>query len=148
MALTGEEIRARLSRFAAHWTLYAGGERSEAQTFLNELLECYGTDRRTVAKFEAPQEGRFLDMLWPGACIIEMKAPAQANRLSHHRKQAIDYWQASAKGPKLELLELRIRWPRENASCLLVHGMIEFDDSARGSRSAQGGQVMINPSAR
>jgi hypothetical protein len=100
VALTGEEIRARLSRFAAHWTLYAGSERSEAQTFLNELLDCYGTDRRAVAKFEAPQEGRFLDMLWPGTCIIEMKAPAQANRLSHHRKQAIDYWETSADQSK------------------------------------------------
>ena len=61
MALTGEEIRANLSRFAAHWTLYKGSERSEAQTFLNELLACYGTDRREAgAIFEAPQEGRFL----------------------------------------------------------------------------------------
>lgn len=96
MPLTGEDIRARLSRFAAHWTLYSGSERSEAQTFLNELLACYGTDRREVASFEAPQEGRFLDMLWPRVCIIEMKAPAQAGRLSHHRKQALDYWRDSA----------------------------------------------------
>ena len=97
MALTGEEIRANLSRFAAHWTLYKGSERSEAQTFLNELLECYGSDRRaTGVQFEARQEGRFLDLLWPGVCIIEMKAPAEARRLSHHRKQALDYWHDSA----------------------------------------------------
>ena len=97
MALTGEEIRASLSRFAAHWTLYKGSERSEAQTFLNELLACYGSDRRGVgAIFEAPQEGRFLDLLWPGVCIIEMKAPAEAKRLSQHRKQALDYWRDSA----------------------------------------------------
>ena len=97
MALTGEEIRANLSRFAAHWTLYKGSERSEAQTFLNELLACYGTDRREAgAVFEAPQEGRFLDMLWPAVCIIEMKAPAEAKRLSQHRKQALDYWRDSA----------------------------------------------------
>jgi hypothetical protein len=94
--LTGEDIRARLSRFAAHWTLYEGSERSEAQTFLNELLACYGTDRRKVADFEAPQEGRFLDMLWPRVCIIEMKAPAQAGRLSSHRQQALDYWRESS----------------------------------------------------
>lgn len=96
MALTGEDIRAGLSRFAAHWTLYNGSERAEAQTFLNELLDCYGTDRREVASFEAPQEGRFLDMLWPRVCIIEMKAPAQAARLSRHRQQALDYWRESA----------------------------------------------------
>ncbi len=39
MALSGEEIRARLSVFAAKWSVYDGGERSEAQTFLNELFE-------------------------------------------------------------------------------------------------------------
>ncbi len=96
MPLTGEDIRARLAHFAAHWTLYDGSERSEAQTFLNELLACYGTDRREVARFEAPQEGRFLDMLWPQVCIIEMKAPTQAGRLSQHRQQALDYWRGSA----------------------------------------------------
>ena len=99
MPLSGEEIRTRLSRFAAHWTLYRGGERSEAQTFLNELLACYGTDRREAgAVFEAPQEGRFLDLLWRGVCIIEMKAPSEAARLARHRAQALDYWRASADG--------------------------------------------------
>lgn len=97
MALTGEEIRANLARFAAHWTLYKGSERSEAQTFLNELLVCYGSDRREVgAQFEAPQEGRFLDMLWSGVCIIEMKAPSEVKRLSRHREQALTYWRESA----------------------------------------------------
>jgi hypothetical protein len=97
VALTGEEIRANLARFAAHWTLYKGSERSGAQTFLNELLACYGNDRREVgAQFEAPQEGRFLDMLWPGVCIIEMKAPSEVKRLSRHREQALTYWRESA----------------------------------------------------
>jgi hypothetical protein len=97
VALTGEEIRANLARFAAHWTLYKGSERSEAQTFLNELLVCYGSDRREIGvQFEAPQEGRFLDMLWPGVCIIEMKAPSEVKRLSHHREQALTYWRESA----------------------------------------------------
>ena len=53
MPLSGEEIRARLSVFAAHWSVYDGSERSEAQTFLNELFECYGTHRQNVARFEA-----------------------------------------------------------------------------------------------
>jgi len=52
VALTGEEIRRRLSVFAARWSVYDGGERSEAQTFLNELFECYGTRRSDVARFE------------------------------------------------------------------------------------------------
>lgn len=96
MALTGEEIRARLARFARGWMAYEGSERSEAQTFLNGLLACYGTERREVARFEAPQQGRFLDMLWPGVCIVEMKAPSEARHLSRHRQQALDYWRESA----------------------------------------------------
>jgi hypothetical protein len=97
VALTGEEIRAKLSLFAARWSLYEGTERSGAQTFLNELLACYGSEVfADGATFEARQGVRFLDMLWPGVCIIEMKAPSEARRLSHHRKQALDYWRDAA----------------------------------------------------
>jgi len=32
MAQSGEEIRARLSAFAAPWSVYEGSERGEAQT--------------------------------------------------------------------------------------------------------------------
>lgn len=52
MALNAEEIRQRLSVFAARWSVYDGRERGEAQTFLNELFECYGTKRSDVARFE------------------------------------------------------------------------------------------------
>ncbi len=96
MALSGEEIRARLSAFAAHWSVYEGTERSEAQTFLNELFECYGTHRADVATFEHPQAGRFLDLVWPRVCLIEMKAPGEAKRLAKHRDQALDYWRSAA----------------------------------------------------
>jgi hypothetical protein len=96
VALTGEEIRARLQAFAARWSVYEGSERGEAQTFLNELFECYGTKRAEVAQFEAPQSGRFLDLIWPGTCLIEMKAPAEAKRLDRHRPQALSYWVESS----------------------------------------------------
>jgi hypothetical protein len=88
--LTGEEIRARLTAFAARWSVYEGTERSEAQTFLNQLFECYGTERPHVAHFERHQAGGFLDLLWPRVCIFEMKAPSEANRLAAHRPQALD----------------------------------------------------------
>ena len=35
-------------------------------------------------------------MLWPGVCIIEMKAPSVAPKLERHRTQALDYWRESA----------------------------------------------------
>ncbi|MGD9571071.1 MAG: class I SAM-dependent DNA methyltransferase [Thermoleophilia bacterium] len=96
MSLTGEEIRRNLQVFAARWSVYDRSERAEAQTFLNELFACYGTDRQEVATFEEPQAGRFLDLLWPRVAIIEMKAPSEARRLDRHRPQALDYWRNAA----------------------------------------------------
>ncbi len=96
MALTGDEIRRRLREFAAAWGGYAGTERSEAQTFLNGLLECYGTDRRSEgARFEERSGGGFMDLFWPGVCIVEMKRPSESRRLHDHREQMLGYWQSS-----------------------------------------------------
>lgn len=100
MALSGEEIRRRLSAFAARWSVYEGSERAEAQAFLTKLFECYGQDRSAVAEFEKHQEGRFVDLIWPEVCVIEMKAPSEAGRLSKHRKQARDYWENAADPEK------------------------------------------------
>lgn len=96
MALAGEEIRRRLAEFAEKWSIYSGSERAEAQTFLNQLFACYGTVREDVARFEDPQQGRFLDLIWDRVCIVEMKRPSEAGRLAQHRKQALDYWRNSA----------------------------------------------------
>ena len=91
-----EEIRRRLAEFAAHWGGYHGSERAEAQTFLNELLACYGVDRQAAgARFEEHTEGGFMDLFWPGVCIVEMKRPSEVARLPTHRAQALQYWQRS-----------------------------------------------------
>jgi len=94
---TGDEIRQRLTRFAARWSVYDGSERAEAQTFLNDLFSCYGQERQAIgAVFEQPQAGRFVDLIWPRVCIFEMKAPGEAGRLARHREQALDYWRNAA----------------------------------------------------
>jgi hypothetical protein len=94
--LTGEEIRRRLIELAERWSVYEGSERSEAQTFLNQLFECFGTKREDVARFEEPQNGGFIDLLWPRVCIVEMKRPSEADRLDFHRPQALNYWRRAA----------------------------------------------------
>lgn len=104
--MTGEEIRHALLGFAQKWSVYGGSERSEAQTFLNELFDCYGQDRSAVASFEEPQKGGFIDLIWPKVCIFEMKRPSEAERLEAHREQAFRYWRRAAD------LELRIPAPR------------------------------------
>ncbi|MGH3051265.1 MAG: DNA methyltransferase, partial [Gaiellaceae bacterium] len=95
MSLTGEEIRRNLAAFADRWRDYRGTERAEAQTFLNELLECYGTSRSKVARFEEPTGDGFIDLIWPRVCIVEMKRPSQSGRLAEHRGQALEYWRDS-----------------------------------------------------
>jgi hypothetical protein len=98
MALSDEEIRRNLTRFAADWGGYQGTERSEAQTFCNELLACYGTVRKAVARFEERTgEGGFIDMIWPEVCLVEMKRPSEADHLEAHREQALHYWMEVSK---------------------------------------------------
>ncbi len=95
---SGEEIQAALRGFVSRWESYAGSEKAEAQTFLNELFECFGSDRREAgAVFEdAHTSAGIMDLHWPGVAIVEMKAPSQADKLDEHRRQALDYWRNSA----------------------------------------------------
>lgn len=93
---SGEEIQVALRTFVRSWIEYSGTERSEAQTFLNELFAAYGVDRREHAFFEQPQgTGGIVDCHYPGVAIIEMKRPSEGPRLSDHRPQALEYWRHS-----------------------------------------------------
>lgn len=96
--LSGAEIQGRLRAFVKRWETFAGTERAEAQTFLNELFACYGQDRRdSGAIFEdAKTADGIMDLYWPDKLIVEMKRPEQAEKLQQHRKQALDYWHSSA----------------------------------------------------
>jgi hypothetical protein len=96
MAITGEEIRASLTRFVARWSVRDGYERGEAQTFLTELFDCYGKRLSDVAEFERFQAGGFVDLIWPRVCIFEMKSAGEAARLAKHREQALTYWREAA----------------------------------------------------
>ena len=97
--MTGEEIRSNLLRLAARWAGYRGTERAGAQPFLEGLFAAYGVDRMEVgAEFEVHQDdGGFADLIWPGQCIFEMKAPQEATRLIRHRQQARRYWENAAR---------------------------------------------------
>jgi hypothetical protein len=98
VALTGEQIEQRLRDFVARWRDEQGSERSEAQTFLNELLDCYGTDRKSAGvRFEDYGGGGFKDMIWPGVCIVEMKRESEKDKLEQHRPQAFRYWMEESR---------------------------------------------------
>ncbi|HET7734554.1 MAG TPA: DNA methyltransferase [Nocardioidaceae bacterium] len=94
---SGEEIQAALRAFVARWADFSGSEKAEAQTFLNELVDCYGLDRQAAGMlFEhfVPGAG-FMDMFWPGRALVEMKAPSKTARLEDAQPQAERYWRAS-----------------------------------------------------
>ena len=96
---SGEEIQAALHDFVARWESYTGSEVAEAQTFLNDLFTCYGSNRREMgATFEDAHTSTagIMDLHLPGVAIIEMKAPSQAGKLAAHREQALGYWRTSA----------------------------------------------------
>lgn len=94
---SGEEIQEALRAFVARWKDYWGSERSEAQTFLNELFVCYGTNRLDVgARFEEFQssalgDAGYLDLLWPEVLIAEMKRPQRTATLAQAREQVETY---------------------------------------------------------
>ena len=93
---SGIEIQAALTKFVIKWSGYAGSERAEAQTYLNELFAAYGTDRSEAgAKFESFQASAgFMDLFLPGVLIVEMKAPHVP--LEKAKDQRIRYWQESS----------------------------------------------------
>ncbi len=96
-ARSGSEIQDALRDFVARWKDYQGGEREEAQSFLNELITCYGVDRFAAGmrfEYHVPGIG-FMDMFWPGRALVEMKAPAKTQRLEDAQPQAERYWRAS-----------------------------------------------------
>jgi len=93
---SGEEIQAALGPFLDRWRAYAGSERAEAQTFFNELFTVYGSERGAVgARFEDfSSSAGFMDLYWPGVCIVEMKAPCKP--MASGREQVKRYREESA----------------------------------------------------
>ena len=90
MSLTWQEIRDNAIIFRERWK-NAGNERSEAQTFLYELLrDVYGVDPRRVGTFEqkvhpSSDTNGYIDMLWPGRILIEMKSKGKSLDKAHEQ---------------------------------------------------------------
>ena len=94
-----QEITGALTAFATNWQDYDGGEVEEAHTFLDQLFEAYGLDRRGAGvRYEsslrrADGTTGFTDAILPGKLLVEMKRPSKAATLEGDREQAFDYWQ-------------------------------------------------------
>ena len=89
MGLTWAQIRDNAIVFQDRWKNASGNERSEAQTFVYELLrDVYGVDPRRVATFEqkvhpTSDTNGYIDMLWPGRILIEMKSKGKSLDKAH-----------------------------------------------------------------
>lgn len=96
MSLPWIEIQNNAVKFQERWK-DAANERAEAQIFLYELLrDVYGVDQKRVATFEkrvhpTSDENGYIDMLWPGRILIEMKSRGKSLDRAHEqaRKYAI-----------------------------------------------------------
>ena len=102
MSRTVIEIREALQGVIAKWVNSAASEKGGAQTFLNDLVSAYtgAGVMDSGGEFERPvkrDEGRgFIDMIWDGVALFEMKAPKESPRLDTHRAQLLDYWRNCA----------------------------------------------------
>lgn len=91
MSLSWAEIRDNAIRFQDRWKNSSGNERAEAQTFLYELLrDVYGVDPRRVGTFEkkvhpTSDTNGYIDMLWPGRILIEMKSRGKSLDRAHEQ---------------------------------------------------------------
>ena len=90
MNLTWQEIRNNAILFCERWKT-AKDERSEAQTFLYELLrDVYGVDPRRVSTFEkkvhpTSDTNGYIDMFWSGRILIEMKSKGKSLDKAHEQ---------------------------------------------------------------
>lgn len=94
MPLSWNEIKARAVKFSKEWENETD-ESAESQTFLNELFNVFGINRRRVASFEKRvhiEKGKegYIDLLWKGVILIEHKS--RGKNLDKAHQQAIDYF--------------------------------------------------------
>ena len=93
MRLSWNEVRVRAAAFADKWR-EAAYEKGETQSFYNDFFQIFGTERRTVARYEAhvaklDDRRGFIDLFWPGVLIVEQKSAGRD--LARAYEQAGDY---------------------------------------------------------
>ncbi len=130
MELTWAQIRDNAITFQDRWKNTAGNERSEAQTFVYELLrDVYGVDPRRVATFEqkvhpTSDSNGYIDMLWPGRILIEMKSKGKSLDKAHD--QARKYAFAIPDDDDLPIIIMVCDFANIRLYNLLTNQVVEF----------------------
>jgi len=94
MALSWNEIKDRAIAFSKEWK-DDFNEDAEGKTFMDELFNVFGIQRRRFANFESTvikRDGKlgFIDLLWKGVVLIEMKS--RGKNLDAAYTQATNYF--------------------------------------------------------
>ena len=130
MGLNWAEIRNNAIVFQDRWKNTSGNERSEAQTFVYELLrDVYGIDPRRVATFEqkvhpTTDTNGYIDMFWPGRILIEMKSKGKSLDKAHD--QARKYAFAIPNDDDLPLVIMVCDFVNIRVYNLLTNQVVEF----------------------
>ena len=132
MTLSWAEIRDNAIRFQDRWK-DARDERAEAQTFLYELLrDVYGVDPRRVSTFEVKvhptsDSNGYIDMLWPGRILIEMKSRGKSLDKAH--EQARRYAFSIEDDEQLPVYIMVCDFARIRLYNLITNQVCEFETS-------------------
>lgn len=130
MSLSWAEIRDKAIWFQDRWKNAAGYERGEAQIFLYELLrDVYGIDPRRVGTFEqkvhpTTDTNGYIDMLWPGRILIEMKSKGKSLDKAHD--QARKYAFSITNDEQLPIIIMVCNFDSIRLYNLLTDQVIEF----------------------
>lgn len=130
MRLTWAQIRDNAIVFQDRWKNANGNERSEAQTFIYELLrDVFGIDPLRVATFEqrvhpTTDTNGYIDMLWPGRILIEMKSKGRSLDKAHD--QARQYAFAIPNDDDLPLVIMVCDFFNIRLYNLLTNQVVEF----------------------
>jgi len=108
MRYSWNEIRARAHEFARKWAA-AHYEKGETQTFYNEFFHIFGTERRSVGRYEEhvkklDNKNGFIDLFWPKMLLVEQKSAGRD--LNQARDQAGAYFDAikDSEKPRYQLV--------------------------------------------
>lgn len=108
MPLSWNEIKSRAAKFTNEWKDTVR-EEADAKPFLIEFLDIFGISRKRVATFEhrvkkINDTSGYIDLLWPGTLLVEMKSRGQDLNKAYLQAQAYCHGLKDYELPRIILI--------------------------------------------
>lgn len=108
MPISWNEIKSRAATFSKEWSVTVR-EEAEAKPFLVKFLEIFGIPQKRVATFEhrvkkLDDSSGYIDMLWPGTLLVEMKSRGQDLQKAYEQATAYCHGLKNHELPTLILI--------------------------------------------